>query len=148
MYTEDGFELRPVGDTMELYASGEIFHEDEPQIVQSVRRMQTHFPTPKILCDVRLVAFILDEDEFEYRARAISALLKDFTAAVICLADQRDFTERMAELTRAQDGKIEIFNSKAEARDWLELQTGEQGPPASSRSHSADVWQERQRKAG
>ncbi|MCR9267268.1 MAG: hypothetical protein NXI03_06820 [Alphaproteobacteria bacterium] len=78
MYTEDGFELRPVGDTMEIYASGEIFHEPEPHVVLALRRMQTYFPTTKILSDVRLAAYVLEPDEHDHRSSAIAEVMRSW----------------------------------------------------------------------
>ncbi len=148
MYTEDGFELRPVGDTMEIYASGEIFHEPEPHVAQALRRMQTYFPTSKILCDVRLAAYVLDPDEREHRATAIAEVMKDFTLAVICLSEQRALIEHTVEKIRARGGLVRVFSSKGEARDWLEDQPAAPAATPGTHTDSASFWQERQRRAG
>ena len=149
MYTEDGFELRPVGDTMEIYASGEIFHESEPPVVQAVRRMQTYFPTSKLLCDVRLAAYILDPDEREARACALAAVLKDYACAIICLSEQRNFIDPLTEQVLALGGTIKVFTSKADARDWLDQQPAVQASiKGDTQADSTRFWQERQRQAG
>lgn len=140
MYTEDGFELRPLGDTMEIYASGEIFHEPEPPVIRSIHRMQSHFPTGKLLCDVRLAAYILEPDEREERATQIAGMLKDFTCAVICMTDQRNFIDRVVEKVMARQGKIRIFPSKAEARDWLESQPGTLPASSAHRPAATGQW--------
>ncbi|WP_138511588.1 hypothetical protein [Maricaulis alexandrii] len=148
MYTEDGFELRPVGDTMEIYASGEIFHEPEPHVVLALRRMQTYFPTTKILSDVRLAAYVLEPDEHDHRSSAIAEVMKDFTLAVICLSEQRPFIEQTADKIRARGGRVKIFSSKGEARDWLESQPAGPVEPMETAASTAHVWQQRERQAG
>ena len=148
MYTEDGFELRPVGDTMEIYASGEIFHEPEPHVVLALRRMQTYFPTSKILSDVRLAAYVLEPDEHDHRSSAIAEVMEDFTLAVICLSEQRPFIEQTADKIRARGGRVKIFSSKGEARDWLDSQTIDAPRPVETSAGTGRFWQHREREVG
>lgn len=119
MYTDDGFELRPVGDTMEIYASGEQFHETHPPVIAAFNALIARTPVTKVICDVRLAAYILDPTELELRARTTARALRPYKSAFVCLADQRPLLERTAENIREQGGVAEIFSSKSEARDWL-----------------------------
>lgn len=131
MYTEDGFELRPVGDTMEIYASGEQFHEANPPVVAAFRTFSARMPITKVICDVRLAAYILDPTEQEVRARTTARALLPYKTALVCLNEQRALLERTAENIRAQGGIAEIFTSKSDARDWLATQnTGTAQRPA------------------
>jgi|GEM_PF-3496072 len=133
MYTEDGFELRPVGDTMEIYASGEQFHETHPPVIAAFNALATRMPVTKVICDVRLAAYILDPTELEIRARTTARALRPYKTAFVCLADQRPLLERTAINIREQGGVAELFSSKSEARDWLAEQGANQGPAAPSR---------------
>ncbi|MEA1942742.1 MAG: hypothetical protein U9P68_10890 [Pseudomonadota bacterium] len=122
MYTEDGFELRPVGDTMEIYASGEQFHEANPPVVAAFRTFSARMPITKVICDVRLAAYILDPTEQEVRARTTARALLPYKTAIVCLTGQRPLLERTAEKIREHGGTAELFSSKSEARDWLATQ--------------------------
>lgn len=119
MYTEDGFELRPVGDTIEIYASGEIFHEDAPPIIAAFKTFTSQFKTRKVLCDVRLASYILEKGEEELRAAATGAALAPFPTALVCLSSQRGIMQMTVDHIHRAGGRARLFNNKAEARDWL-----------------------------
>jgi hypothetical protein len=119
MYTEDGFELRPVGDTIEIYASGEIFHEDAPPIIAAFKTLSSQFKTRKVLCDVRLASYILDKSEEKQRTAATGAALAPFPTALVCLTSQLRIMQQTVDYIRRAGGQAKIFSSKAEARDWL-----------------------------
>ncbi|MAZ92652.1 MAG: hypothetical protein CMF76_11940 [Maricaulis sp.] len=119
MYTEDGFELRPIGDTMEIYASGEQFHETRPPVIAAFQALTSRVPVTKVLCDVRLAAYILDPTELEMRARTTARALAGYRTALVCLADQHELMERTAGNIRSQGGTVELFSSKGAAREWL-----------------------------
>lgn len=119
MYTEDGFELRPIGDTMEIYASGEQFHETRPPVIAAFQALTSSMQITKVLCDVRLAAYILDPTELEMRARATARALAGYKTALVCLSNQHELMERTASNIRNQGGTAELFSSKGAAREWL-----------------------------
>jgi hypothetical protein len=119
MYTEDGFELRPVGDTMEIFASGEMFHETRPPVIAAFQALAERVSATKVLCDVRMAAYILDADELEVRARITSRALLPYKTAFVCLANQRGLLGRTAQNIREHGGDAALFSNKSDARDWL-----------------------------
>jgi hypothetical protein len=119
MYTEDGFELRPVGETIEIYASGEIFHEDAPPIIAAFKTFTSQFKIRKVLCDVRLASYILEQGEAEQRAISTGATLTPFPTAFVCLSSQQGIIQLTIDCIRRAGGQAEMFSNKAEARDWL-----------------------------
>ncbi|MEP3072635.1 hypothetical protein [Maricaulis sp.] len=119
MYTEDGFELRPIGDTMEIYASGEQFHETRPPVIAAFQALTSRMPVTKVLCDVRLATYVLDPTELEMRARATARALAGYRTALVCLANQHELMERTASNIRSQGGTAELFSGKGAAREWL-----------------------------
>lgn len=124
MYTEDGFELRPIGDIVEIYASGEQFHETRPPVIAAFQALISRTPVTRVLCDVRLAAYILDPTEMEMRARATARELARYRTALVCLANQHELMERTADNIRSQGGTAELFSNKAAAREWLSGETG------------------------
>lgn len=119
MYTEDGFELRPVGDTMEIYASGEQFYESRPPVIAAFQALTSRMPIFKVLCDVRLAAYILDPTELEMRARTTARALASYKTAFVCLGNQQELMTRTAINIRERGGVAELFSSKSAARAWL-----------------------------
>jgi hypothetical protein len=119
MYTEDGFELRPLGDTMEIYASGEQFHQATPPVAAAFEALSARMTISKVLCDVRMAAYILEPGEIAERAHITARILTPFRTAFVCLADQRPLIGLTAANIVAQGGNAAIFSSKSEARDWL-----------------------------
>lgn len=119
MYTEDGFELRPVGDTMEIYASGEQFHQTQPPVAAAFQALAGRASVTKVLCDVRMAAYVLDPAEMEVRARITARTLSPYRTAIVCLANQRTLLERTAQNIRENGGEAALFSNKSAARDWL-----------------------------
>lgn len=124
MYTEDGFELRPIGDTMEIYASGEQFHETRPPVIAAFQALTSRMPVANVLCDVRLATYVLDPTELEMRARATARALAGYRTALVCLTNQHELMERTASNIRSQGGTAELFSNKAAAREWLSGKDG------------------------
>lgn len=124
MYTEDGFELRPIGDTMEIYASGEQFHQATPPVVAAFEALSARMPIGKVLCDVRLAAYILEPEELVERAQTTARILAPFKTAIVCLAGQRRLLDLTAANIEAQGGSAKVFSNKSEARDWLAEREG------------------------
>lgn len=123
MYTEDGFELRPVGDTMEVYASGEQFHETTPPVIAAFEALSARLTITKTLCDVRLAAYIMEPDELAERARLTALTLKRYRTAFVCLTDQRRLLDQTVQRIHALGGEAAVFSNKADARDWLARET-------------------------
>lgn len=119
MYTEDGFELRPLGDTMEIYASGEQFHETTPPVVAAFEALSARMTITKVLCDVRLAAYILEPEELAQRAQLSARALVPFRTAIVCLNDQRPLLDLTAANIVARGGTAKVFSNKSDARDWL-----------------------------
>ena len=120
MYTEDGFELRAVGDTLEVYASGELFHEPSPPVLRAFSVLATHSGARRALCDIRQATYVLEDDEADERARMTAGVLAGLPTAFVGLGDQQDFVARVIANLERLDTPAALFSSKQAARDWLE----------------------------
>ncbi|MHA6287257.1 hypothetical protein [Maricaulis sp. CAU 1757] len=135
MYTEDGFELRPIGGTLEIYASGEFFHDPESPLFRAIDTLSRRTPFQHVLFDLRLASFILEETELAALADRLAELLAPFACALIGLSDQTDLVERLTMNMRTKGARVRHFSGKQQARDWLARQSDQPG----SRKRRLDV---------
>lgn len=119
VYTEDGFELKVVGDTMELSGSGEVFHEDSPPIFRAFSMLADYSDTRKVLCDLRMIVYILEPAEMAARAAIVAQILHPYLTAIVGRECQRPLLTHVVESLRTAGGEAKLFSSREAARDWL-----------------------------